>query len=350
MSRGLGRAERLRELEKRYLYGAYTDEEMAGLVEVGSRTTIYKDRQLLKDRGVPFIKVEHGRWKIDRKKYLSELRINLNEAAMLYLMARRAARQTRRPNPHVLSVLRDIALVLHQTLMDRLLRSAKFMPQTDEQSEETAILEKVVSCWVEQHKIRIRYRGLKSRKATIHLVSPYLLEPSLWSEGIYLVGYSETMQRIVPFKVNRIEKAADTTQPIVPPENFDESTFVRNVWGIWAGEGELVTVKLRFSGETAVRRVLEDVWHPNQQEPELMENGDCIWAAQVAEWREMLPWIRGWGADVEVLEPIALRRDVEREILRLAKTYQIQIQQPTTEDNDEDFDAQWASTLFRKKS
>ena len=127
MSRGLGRAERLRELEKRYLYGAYTDEEMAGLVDVGSRTTIYKDRQLLIDDGIPFVEVERGRWKIDRSKYLSALRVNLNEAAMLYLMARRAARQTRRPNPHVLGVLRDVALVLHQPLMDRLLKSTEFI-------------------------------------------------------------------------------------------------------------------------------------------------------------------------------------------------------------------------------
>ena len=321
MSRGLGRAERLRNLEKKYLYGAYTDEEMAELAGVGSRSTIYKDRQSLIDKGVPFIEVERGRWKIDRSKYLSELRINRYETAMLYLMARRAARQTRRPNPHVLSVLRSIALVLNQPLMDRLLKSTEFIPQPEEKSEATAIMEKVVSCWVEQRKIRIRYRGLKSRKSTIHLVSPYLLEPSLWGEGIYVVGFSETMQRIVPFKLNRIEKATDTTQPIIPPDDFDEATFVRNVWGIWSGDGELVTVKLRFSGETAVRRVLEDIWHPNQEEPELLENGDCIWTAQVAEWREMLPWIRGWGADVEVLEPVELRETMMGEVRVLAEQY-----------------------------
>ncbi len=321
MSRGLGRAERLRELEKKYLYGAYTDEEMAGLVEVGSRTTIYKDRQLLTDKGVPFIEIEHGRWKIDRAKYLSELPVTVQEAAMLYLMARRAARQTRRPNPHSLSVLRSVALVLHQPLMDRLLRSTQFIPQVEERNEATTILEKVVSCWVEQRKIRIRYRGLKSRKSTIHLVSPYLLEPSLWSEGIYLVGFSETMQRVVPFKLTRIEKASDTTQPIIPPDNFNESAFVRDVWGIWSAEGELVTVKLRFMGETAVRRVLEDLWHPNQEEAQLLENGDCIWITQVAEWREMLPWIRGWGAAVEVLEPAELRETIMGEARAMAKQY-----------------------------
>jgi CRISPR-associated endonuclease/helicase Cas3 len=348
MSRGLGRAERLRELERRYLYGAYTDEAMAELMHVKSRATIYKDRQLLMDNGVPFEEVEHGRWKINRQKYISNLRVNLHEAAALYLMARRAARQTHTPNPHIVSVLKSIALMLRQPLMDRLLTSTNFIPEAATPTEETAVLEKIVTCWVERRKISIRYRGLKSRQATVHLVSPYLLEPSLLGEDFYLVGYSETMNDIIPFKLNRIEKAADTTQPIIPPDNFDENRFIQNVWSIWDGDGELVTVKLRFRGQTAVRRVQESIWHPNQSEPQLLENGDCLWTTRVAEWREMLPWIRGWGADVEVLEPVELRREIEREALRLAHIYQISTRTVTAQESDEDYDDQWAAALFRK--
>ncbi|MBK7178902.1 MAG: hypothetical protein IPH82_17275 [Chloroflexi bacterium] len=53
MSKGLARAERLRQLEKKYLYGAFNDEEMAAAMGVESRITIYKDRQLLLKNGVP---------------------------------------------------------------------------------------------------------------------------------------------------------------------------------------------------------------------------------------------------------------------------------------------------------
>lgn len=348
MSRALNRTERLRKIEKLYLYGAFTDEEMAERVGVDSRSTIYKDRQLLVEEGVPFEEVERGRWRIDRKKYLSNLRINVHQAAQLYLMARRLARQTRRPNPHVVSVLESLALILHQPLMDRLRQSAEFIPQATHESEQTAVLEKLVACWVEQRKVRFRYRGLHARQPTVHLVSPYLLEPSLLGESIYLVGYSETMNKIVPFKVDRIEKAADTTQPIIPPESFDETEFIRNVWSIWDGEGEPVTVKLKFRGETAVRRVQETIWHPNQAEPELLPNGDLIWTAQVAEWREMLPWVRSWGAQVEVLEPLALRRELEREILKLSDIYHIAIQTISAQEGDDDYDNQWAAALFRK--
>ena len=53
------------------------------------------------------------------------------------------------------------------------------------------------------------------------------------------------------------------------------------------------------------------------------EDGDCIWSADVAEWREMLPWVRGWGADVEVLEPKELRDSLTREAQELAELYQV---------------------------
>jgi len=53
-------------------------------------------------------------------------------------------------------------------------------------------------------------------------------------------------------------------------------------------------------------------------------DGFLIWRAQVAEPQEMLPWIRGWGADVEVLEPEGLRRALEWEARRLAKVYGIE--------------------------
>jgi len=37
----------------------------------------------------------------------------------------------------------------------------------------------------------------------------------------------------------------------------------------------------------------------------------------------MMPWIRGWGADVEVLEPENLREAIEKEVHGLMDVYKI---------------------------
>jgi CRISPR-associated endonuclease/helicase Cas3 len=48
-----------------------------------------------------------------------------------------------------------------------------------------------------------------------------------------------------------------------------------------------------------------------------------LWEVQVADTLDLVPWIRSWGADVEVLEPESLRKALEREVKRLAEVYQI---------------------------
>ena len=82
-----------------------------------------------------------------------------------------------------------------------------------------------------------------------------------------------------------------------------------------------ITVKLRFNRDAA-KRVKESIWHPLEK-VEDTEDGGCIWSADVAEWREMLPWVRGWGADVEVLEPKELRDSLTREAQELAELYKV---------------------------
>ena len=59
-----------------------------------------------------------------------------------------------------------------------------------------------------------------------------------------------------------------------------------------------------------------------EQITELPE-GECEWQAAVAEPREMLPWICGWGADCEVLAPADLRNTLIREARRLARLYKL---------------------------
>jgi len=68
------------------------------------------------------------------------------------------------------------------------------------------------------------------------------------------------------------------------------------------------------------------IWNFGRQfarEPILrpMADGSLIWRAWIAEPQEMLPWIRGWGADVVVLAPEEVRTHLAGEARRLAQTY-----------------------------
>jgi len=95
--------------------------------------------------------------------------------------------------------------------------------------------------------------------------------------------------------------------------------LLKHAWGIWFGDKDPVLVRLRFS-PAVTRRVRESIWHPLES-VEDTEDGGCLWSAEVAEPREMLPWVRGWGADCEVLEPKELREALEKEVRKMARVY-----------------------------
>ncbi len=65
-----------------------------------------------------------------------------------------------------------------------------------------------------------------------------------------------------------------------------------------------------FSAEVA-RRAQETRWYRSEQ-IDLQSNGTLIWQARIAEPKEMVPWIRSWSADCEVLAPTAGRDTARR--------------------------------------
>jgi CRISPR-associated endonuclease/helicase Cas3 len=76
-------------------------------------------------------------------------------------------------------------------------------------------------------------------------------------------------------------------------------------------------------------------------------DGYLLWQANIAEPQEMLPWIRGWGADCEVLGPKELRHELVRETKQLMRVYQLENHSLISED-DENYDQFRANQLFRE--
>ncbi|ACL24096.1 helix-turn-helix transcriptional regulator [Chloroflexus aggregans] len=316
--RGLARAERLTEMKRLYVQRAFSDAEMAERLGV-DRTTAYRDRIAL-EQDYPFVEDPPGRYRIDRNRLLSEIRLNPHEALFLYLPARRLLRQTRFANRHVVNAVEKLAACLQQPMTEKLLRLSHEVLHQQHYPERIGVLERITMAWIDQKKVRITYRALRAKRPLIHTICPYLIEPALWSDSVYVIAYSDVARDIVPFKLERIEDVVTTLEYFDFPDNFDEQQLLRHTWGIWIGDSEPVTVKLRFLSGEATRRVQETVWHPSQQIT-LLPDGGCEWQAQVADWREILPWVRGWGASVEVIEPHDLRETLMGEAKALAERY-----------------------------
>ncbi len=262
MSRAMNRAQRLREMERLYLERAYTDQEMADLLGV-RRETAYEDRITLETEDeIPFSEIEgeRGRRRIDRTKYLPNIRVNLHEALALYLAMRRVARQTRTQQPHVQRALEKIALTLKQPMTERLIRVAAQMAQQPADPQRVKVMEDLAQGWALHQKVRIHYEALTGQEDKVHTISPYLIEPSQWSDTIYVIAQSSRMSKPTPFVVARITQTFVTTESFELPDDFDDRELHRYAWGNWTRDREPEWVKLKFTGTEAIKRYSPHAW------------------------------------------------------------------------------------------
>lgn len=320
MTRSMNKAERLREMERLYIQRPFSDAEMAKRLGV-NRSTIYRCRLDLSLEH-PIEEDDDGRHFIERSRYLGNIRVNLHEALALYLAARRASRQTRISQPHLITALEKLAAVLKQPMTEILVRSADQLLELDCCPEKVQILETVTKAWAEKRKLAIEYRSLGSDISRTHLVNPYLIEPSMWTDSTYLIALDERHNDVAAYKIERIEKAEMKLANFEIPKDFDSAQAMKYAWGIWRKEGEPVTVRLRFFPGEAVQRLAESKWHHTQEITPLPDGG-CIWSAKVSEWHEMLWWVRSWGASVEVLEPEEMRKRVVEEVVAYTTIYNL---------------------------
>lgn len=299
-----------------------TDTELAEHFEVG-RDAIWKRRRDFREKlGIEFIETERGRYRIDDNTFVTNLRVSRAEALTLYVAARRLSRSTRLSRKLVQNALDKLALALVQPMTEKLVAAAAKSPEHPNAKQHETIVEALLEGWMSGNKIKIRYRGLKGEQAQNHIIQPYLIEPSPWSDSVYVIARSNAFEDPFPFKLERIERAFVTGESYEVDTEFTEETLFDYAWGIWNSDKEPQPVRLHFTTPIAVRRVQESVWHP-RQETEIQPDGSLIWRADIAEPKEMLPWVRGWGEDVTVLEPDWLRDEIEKTTLSLVKRYQL---------------------------
>ncbi len=160
-------------------------------------------------------------------------------------------------------------------------------------------------------------------------VDPYGL---VYYDGdLFLLGRSHQAGAIRIFKVTRILAVTLTSQPFRRPPGFRLDEHFRNTFGIVRSAGPPVEVTVRFTGPAAAL-VEERAWHASQRtewlavENSLFEELQGERRALLARFRlsdlvEFKRWIKGFGADAEVLKPADLRRELRAELLAAARRY-----------------------------
>lgn len=141
-----------------------------------------------------------------------------------------------------------------------------------------------------------------------------------YRDAIYIIAkdINDSEYKYKNFALHRMKKVVILQdESFKYPSDFNvKKYFKSNVFNI---EGEKHTIKLKFAPHSK-DYILEREWFPNQKEDVL--NDDSI----VLEFESdinmiLIGWIRGFGPDVEVLEPKELRNKIINDVKETLKIY-----------------------------
>ncbi len=287
-------------------------------------------------------------YSINRENYRAKVELSLDEVLALHLATRLLTTRTDKHYPQAASALRQLGAAvrpLAPLIAAHMQESASVLDDDHRLRDPNFIqnLRRLTEAWAKKRKVLVAHE-MEDGRIFEYTFSPYFIEPYAVGRTLHVIGRREPLNKLRTFKIERIRTVEFLEETYEIPADFDPREKLKNAWGIWYTEKGPERVVLRF-GAAVAKRVAETQWHHTQQ-IETLGDGRLRWQAEVDEWREMLPWIRGWGADVAVLEPKALRREIEREVMRMADVYKLALNRDVPEEDSE----AWATILFGDES
>jgi CRISPR-associated endonuclease/helicase Cas3 len=293
--------------------------ELATIIGIPQRTL---NLHLNKLRAAGRIRKEHTRWYVCAafgERGLRSVPLTAEQAMCLSIAARAFAKvqDERNETAETALLMLSKALIDDANVSAYISDAAQEIARRPERTGYGKVFRDLMHAYVYRRKVYIRYTAASGAKFET-IFEPYLFEPSLFGMTIYAIGFSEHVQAIRSYKLERIDRSA------LLPDAFEARTGIptladlRSAWSISYGD-DLERVELEFA-PTVKTRVRETQWHASQRTADGV-GGALRWTADVADARDMLPWIRGWGSDVQVLKPDWVRGNVIQHVQQMNRIY-----------------------------
>ena len=297
----------------------WTRPRLAGKFGV-NKATIQRDVNLLSDMGIEVIPRGKQGYEIVSDFFLPTLNFDFKEALALITAASLYRAAERKQAVEVLDgAINKITSALPKQVNDTLNQIVPRIEVPDRQmsgiDENQPYKEDLYQAIRERHSVRITYNSFSSGQKTHHRLAPYavLFRKRAW----YVIGRSETFNRVLTFRINRIDSLSITNLGYEIPEDFSVQRYLAKSWDVMLGADTRVIILFAPRIAPLIREVN---WHPTQQTKE-MPDGVLHFEVTVAGWREIGWWILGWGHEAAVVEPKALRKWIAQTAQKMVKLY-----------------------------
>lgn len=293
-------------------------EDLASTFETSVRT-IYRDIQALSEAGVPIIGAPGTGYSLMEGYFLPPISFTAEEAVTLLIGTdfieqrfdqdyEAKAQTARRKLEGVLP--ESIRIEAQQVRMT--VRLLKGKETATDIREKTAIgtLRQAI---LEERKVSFGYAKPKVEAGGSRLshrsVAPYRLV--LVAGSWILVGFCELRQDIRHFRLSRMEELTMLEDKYKLPLDFQLNDYRPK-------DDRSIEVRLKVSA-VIMERVKESRYYFIENMQEVTEG--LLVTMRVRTLGDVLQWVLGWGAEIEVLEPEALRERIREEARLMMKRH-----------------------------
>lgn len=179
------------------------------------------------------------------------------------------------------------------------------------------IFHPVVDALFYQKALTIAYFSPHKNESTQRVIFPlHLLQ---YMGSWHLVAHCCLRDELRDFALSRIRAIKPSSHEMRRPcPNVSIKQYIRKNFGLLSNETRM-QVCLKFAAKI-MPWVYEQIWHP-EQEQTLNSDGSLSLTFPVADLREIKREVLKFGAQVEVLSPEALRKEVKDEIEKMTRIY-----------------------------
>ncbi|GKU76530.1 YafY family protein [Paenibacillus sp. L3-i20] len=176
-------------------------------------------------------------------------------------------------------------------------------------------LQTIIQAILEQKTIETVYHTQYRNETKERKIDPYFLVPR--DQRFYLIGKCHKDEKVKTFRVSRFLEVKFTSDSF-PRGTLDIKKFFKNTWSIQQGTRN-VTFKVRFSS-TVARYVKEEELFVRPRMKD-MNDGSILFEVTVNNEEEFIRWVRQYGPEAEILEPLQAREAFKKELGDWMKLY-----------------------------
>ncbi|QRG68657.1 helix-turn-helix transcriptional regulator [Brevibacillus choshinensis] len=299
--------------------GVVRAEDLAARFETSVRT-IYRDMQALSEASVPIVGEPGIGYSLMEGYFLPPVSFTVEEAVSLLMGAhfveqkfdpryQERARSSRGKIEAVLpeQVRREAANILSTM---RLLSFDSNSPGTKKEKER---VDTVRQALLDAKKLSFHYRKSMAdedgTRDSVRVVAPYGL--TLVGGSWMMIGHCDLRGDLRHFRLSRMSKLAITEEGYQRPPDFHLHAYKpvddRNM-------------HVRLLARSEIAEQIKESRYFYLEACEDRPDGLLV-TLRVRQTEEVMHWVLGWGAHIEVLEPESFRNEIREEIEKMRKRY-----------------------------